>query len=249
MIGGDSVSMIGERYNHWTIVGDAPDRIDASSKHHKRYLCRCDCGNEVIKDYYKLKCGAKMCRECYLKILPNNGVPFEKGENKYDLSGDYGIGWSNNSEQEFYFDLEDYDIIKDYYWYVEKSGYVKTNINNGKKSLGMHQLLCGIGCDHKNRKRYDNRKENLRMCTQQDNTKNRSLGSNNKSGIIGVCYDKKSQFWCSYINYNKQRIGLGYFKNKTDAIIARLKAEQKYFKEFAPQKHLYEQYGITEQND
>ena len=43
---------------------------------------------------------------------------------------------------------------------------------------------------------------------------------------------------------------LGHFDNKDDAIRARLNAEVKYFGEFAPQKHLYEQYGIkTPQND
>lgn len=242
--------MIGKSFNDWTIIGDAEDRVDAAGKHHKRYLCQCKCGNKLVKDLYKLQHGAKMCKECYLKILPDNGVPFEKGENKYDLSGSYGIGWDNNSEQEFYFDLEDYDKIKDYYWYVEKSGYIKTCLHNGKAAIGMHQLLCGVGCDHINRRRYDNRKTNLRLCTQQDNTKNRSKGSNNTSGVIGVSYVKRSQSWCSFINYNKKRIYLGYFKDKLDAIIARLMAEVEYLGEFAPQKHLYEQYGIdTQQND
>lgn len=37
---------------------------------------------------------------------------------------------------------------------------------------------------------------------------------------------------------------LGSFKNKEGAIKARLEAEAKYFGEFAPQKHLFEQYGI-----
>lgn len=32
---------------------------------------------------------------------------------------------------------------------------------------------------------------------------------------------------------------------KDDAIKARLNVEVKYFGEFAPQKHLYKQYGIT----
>jgi hypothetical protein len=39
-------------------------------------------------------------------------------------------------------------------------------------------------------------------------------------------------------------INLGYFVNKTDAVIARLRAENQYFKDFAPQRHLFEQYGI-----
>jgi hypothetical protein len=244
-----NMSEIGKKYNNWTIIGDAPDRIDASGKYHKRYLCECKCGNRLVKDFYKLKSGAKMCKECYLKILPDNGIPFDKGENKYDLSGEYGIGWSNNSEQPFYFDLDDYDKIKDYYWYLEKSGYIRARQRNSKTSIGMHQLLCGIGCDHINRKRYDNRKENLRMCSQQDNTQNRSVGKNNTSGVIGVVYIKRSNRWTAYLNYHKKRINLGSYENKEDAIVARLNAEVEYCKEFAPQKHLFEQYGITQHND
>lgn len=38
---------------------------------------------------------------------------------------------------------------------------------------------------------------------------------------------------------------LGYFANKNDAVIARLKAEAKYFGEFAPQRHLFEEYNIV----
>lgn len=239
---------IGERYNHWIIIDDAPDRVDATGKHHKRYLCQCDCGNMLVKDFYKLKSGAKMCKECYLKMLPDNGVPFEQKENRYDLSGEYGIGWTNNTNQEFYFDLEDYDKIKDYCWY-EDCGYIAASDRETKKDIRMHALICCIGCDHKNRKRYDNRKINLRPCTQQDNTQNRSIGKNNTSGVIGVSYAKESKRWIAYLHYRKQRISLGRFENKEDAIIARLNAEVKYFGEFAPQQHLYEQYGITQQND
>ena len=243
------MSEIGKHYNDWTIIDEAPDRVDATGKHHKRYLCECKCGTQLVKDFYKIKNGAKMCKGCYLKILPDNGIPFEKGENKYDLSGKYGVGWATNSDQAFYFDLEDYDKIKNYYWYIEKSGYVKTRVGDGQAAMGMHQLLCGVGCDHINRKRYDNRKENLRMCSQQDNTQNRSLGKNNTSGVIGVSYDKRSNRWIAYLNYYKKRINLGYFEDKEQAVIARLNAELKYCGEFAPQKYLYEEYGITQQND
>lgn len=39
---------------------------------------------------------------------------------------------------------------------------------------------------------------------------------------------------------------LGSFSDKEDAIKARLQAEAKYFKKFAPQRHLFKQYGILE---
>ena len=46
-----------------------------------------------------------------------------------------------------------------------------------------------------------------------------------------------------------KEIGLGLFENKDDAIKARLEAEAKYYGKFASQQHLFEQYGITPQND
>ena len=44
---------------------------------------------------------------------------------------------------------------------------------------------------------------------------------------------------------NKKDIYLGRYSNKEDAMKARFEAEIKYFGEFAPQRHLFEQYGIN----
>ena len=50
------------------------------------------------------------------------------------------------------------------------------------------------------------------------------------------------------INGKNKHLYRGY--NKLDAIVARLRAESIYYKEFAPQRHLFEKYGInTKQND
>ena len=43
---------------------------------------------------------------------------------------------------------------------------------------------------------------------------------------------------------NYKTIYLGGYNTEEEALIARLKAEKKYFKEFAPQKHLFKKYGI-----
>lgn len=55
------------------------------------------------------------------------------------------------------------------------------------------------------------------------------LQANNKSGVRGVCWDKKRKKWSAYITFKGKRTYLGYFKNKTDAIAARKEAEEKYF--------------------
>ena len=60
-----------------------------------------------------------------------------KKRNKYIIKDDYVIGFTNNTNKEFYFDLEDYDKIKDYCWYVGNDGYVRCSNSN----ILMHRLI------------------------------------------------------------------------------------------------------------
>ena len=175
--------------------------------------------------------------------------------NKYDLNlidehGKYGIGYCSNTNNKFYFDMDDYDKIKDIYWYekIRKNGFRRiagTDRETGKKIL-MHVLLGFPWYDHADRNELNNRKYNLRKASNQENVRNHNKQSNNSSGFIGVCFSATANKWMSYIMINKKNIYLGYFINKEDAIKTRLQAEAKYFKEFAPQRHLFKQYGILE---
>lgn len=169
--------------------------------------------------------------------------------NKFDLSGECGIGWTSNTNDPFYFDLEDYDKIKDICWFV--------HVTNGKyKKLEGLDMNTGnivrfsaiIGCknyDHKDRNTLNNKKENLRPATHSENARNQSLPVNNTSGVIGVGWHKGKQQWQVRIyDDSNHRKTVGYFNNKEDAIKARLLAEKQYYGEFAPQKHLFEEYEI-----
>jgi hypothetical protein len=80
------------------------------------------------------------------------------------------------------------------------------------------------------------------LTNDSNNNKNTTLKKNNNSGIIGVHYATRDKKWVAKIRLDYNDIYLGGYENKKDAIIARLDAEQKYFGEFAPQKHLMEQY-------
>lgn len=84
--------------------------------------------------------------------------------------------------------------------------------------------------------------------TYADNARNRTIQKNNTSKIIGVSLNKDDGLWIARIQVDGDRKYLGCFSNKDDAIKARLKAEVKYYGKFAPQQHLYDQYGITVQN-
>jgi hypothetical protein len=73
---------------------------------------------------------------------------------------------------------------------------------------------------------------------------NCSLRSNNTSGVTGVGWHKQTLKWRVRIVVNGVELFLGTYVDFEDAVKARLQAEKKYFGDFAPQKHLYEEYGI-----
>ena len=99
--------------------------------------------------------------------------------------------------------------------------------------------------DHINRNRLNNLKNNLRITDNLGNARNASLAKNNTSGFTGVVEDKKCNRWIAQITVNYKNKRLEIYQNKEDAIRARLQAEKQYFGEFSPQKHLYQEYGIT----
>lgn len=84
--------------------------------------------------------------------------------------------------------------------------------------------------DHINRIRNDNRIENLRLCTDGtlQNSQNRSLNVNNKSGVKGVYWNKNANKWHTRIGVNGKRINIGYYENIEDAKNARKEADKKY---------------------
>jgi hypothetical protein len=153
---------------------------------------------------------------------------------------DYGIGYTMKGE-EFWFDKEDYDLIKDYCWRYDNHGYVITENPKTGSTLCLHRLVMNcndpsLDVDHKNhppRNEYkkDNRKINLNIVTRSENLMNASLKTSNTSGITGVEFRKDSKKWRARICINGKTLNLGCFEDKEDAIRARKEAEIKYYGE------------------
>lgn len=100
----------------------------------------------------------------------------------------------------------------------------------GRGTIGLHRFVMnpskGLTVDHINRNPLDNRRCNLRICTQFENNQNQK---HNTSGKVGVTFNKKSNKYIAYIKVKRKHITLGEFKNFDDAVKCRLKAEEKYF--------------------
>lgn len=82
--------------------------------------------------------------------------------------------------------------------------------------------------DHIDGNGLNNRIDNLRAVSQTENLRNQRKYSNNTSGVSGVSWHKLTQKWMAHIRVNRQRIHLGLFADKSEAIAARKAAEAKY---------------------
>lgn len=231
-----------------TVIERAEDHIDPRGVRWAKWVCECSCPehNRVIAWHRSLQEGTKLSCGC---LQRERAVEANRKMNKFDLDGEYGVGWTLNTNKEFYFDLEDYDKIKDIGWIETKqrqASQLMGHITGTRKPVRMHVWLGFKNYDHIDRNELNNRRNNLRPATVKENARNGSIRSTNTSGYIGVVWNKNRQKWVAQITVDYKNICLGYFADKEDAIRARLKGEAKYFGEFAPQRHLYEQYGIQE---
>ena len=82
--------------------------------------------------------------------------------------------------------------------------------------------------DHKNRVRTDNRWHNLREVTNRENSQNRSLRRDNKSGHAGVCRANGGEGYVVEISVNGRRRYLGRHPTIEAAVAVRKAAEFKY---------------------
>ena len=236
---GKFIDLTKQKFTRLTVIKRAEDHVQPNGRHRVQWLCKCDCGNEVIVDGDNLRTSHTKSCGCY---NAESSSKRNKKYNTYDLSNDYGIGYTTKNEK-FYFDLEDYDKIKDCYWRIAKDGYIETDVTNREtkksKRLLMHRLILNpssnMDVDHIGGRdtRNDNRKINLRVCTHQENIFNCGLSKNNTSGVTGVCWDKRYNKWLATITYNGKHIHLGYFDTFEDAVKTRKTAEEKYFGEYS----------------
>jgi len=82
--------------------------------------------------------------------------------------------------------------------------------------------------DHKDHDRVNNRINNLRSVTRNENQQNRSLNKNNTSGVTGVFWSKVMLKWAAKMTIDGDKKTIGYFTDKFEAICARLSANNKH---------------------
>lgn len=124
---------------------------------------------------------------------------------------------------------EDYRHLMQWSWHAAKKGrrnityYAErgTNGKRGRQHIGMHQEVAermglivpfGHTIDHINNDSLDNRRENLRIVTESQNQWNRRCGSDNSTGVKGVCYDEANKSYKAAIWKGNKPVWQKHFK-------------------------------------
>jgi hypothetical protein len=138
-------------------------------------------------------------------------------------------------------DDEDYELLHEHRWHMMSTGYAARNRSLKQYTqpglILMHRVIVGAKkgqyVDHVNGDKLDNRRSNLRICTQSQNSANRRLDSNNTSGAKGVSWCKERQKWQVHIRVKGKQLNLGRYDDFSEACAAYDAAAIKYFGEFA----------------
>jgi len=135
-------------------------------------------------------------------------------------------------------DNEDFIKVIPFKYYVNYRNAVIKNKTKLDRYNSIHRLIMkcpdNMEVDHINGNPLDNRKCNLRICTIQENRRNKRKTKNLKSSRYkGVYFEKYTQKWRAEITVNYKPIKLGRFKIESSAAKAYNKAAKYYFGEFA----------------
>ncbi len=115
-------------------------------------------------------------------------------------------------------DNEDYEELSKYRWHVNGK-YASRSVFPNRR-IYMHRLILGAKAgeevDHIDQNKFNNTRENLRICSRSENMQNRTLRTN-KSGFVGVYFDRKRGLWRSKITAAGKFKHLGHFELPQEA--------------------------------
>jgi hypothetical protein len=155
------------------------------------------------------------CQKHYIQVrkfgypLENSLRDFNEIVNKITY---YELILTNNKMKEIgraKIDLEDLEKVRSIgRWTLDNTGYV----TNSHSDIKMHRLIMNAGSkdivDHRKTGKIhksDNRKKNLRLCTQAQNSCNQSKSKRNTSGFKGVIWIEKSKKWQAQVSHKGKR--------------------------------------------
>ena len=126
---------------------------------------------------------------------------------------------------------EDYEWLNQWRWSVSASGYAIRYASTAERVVGvtktvyMHREVlgtpAGMDTDHANHNKLDNTRENIRVCTRMQNSRNmrRKRQSDFTTSYRGVTWRPRAKRWVAHISVGGKPVFLG--KYLSDELAAR----------------------------
>lgn len=210
-------------------------------------LCMCGCGLPVaVVSYTRVSQGryaGHHSRYIQSHVHRRNWI-----DDVIDIpENDHVLVPVNHQESTLYVlvDREDLPLISDRSWSVRpisRTFYAQSSMRYeaARSPHGlMHRIILGLSkddpfVDHINGNGLDNRRSNLRLCTNSQNQANRHhLPVHTSSRFRGVFWEKKSCKWKAGIKANGKSTHLGFFDSEIGAALAYDAAAREAFGKFA----------------
>lgn len=251
--------LTGEIFGKWKVLYEAEPEYDNFNHLRRFWICECSCENHTIRkvDAHSLTSGHSTSCGC---TRLENAIPAmrkaRKEENIFIPNDSYCEVYDTLGNK-FYIDNDDIDKVKEHYWYMcvvnknsqnkKPTPYIFTHIRNTETKkddkISLHQFLMGEKyADHINHNGLDNRRCNLRV-SNDPSISNQSMNNCNQDrtkysscGVTGVRYDKRNKKWTASIGVNHKTINLGSYNTMDEAVLARKKAEDKYYGNYSYDK-------------
>lgn len=214
-------SYVGKKINKLTVIEEFRDK-----RNFIFYRCKCECGNETTVYRSNLISEKVKSCGCNYKISAQR----LKKTNIYtiDYKNNIVIGKTTNTNKDFLIDLDDYELIKNLSWYESSNGYIHHK-DREKRVIQLHRFITKCPnnkvVDHINHNIKDNRKQNLKICSQKENVYNKTIKPRNQLNEFCITTNKQNKNIYYIVSIGKKYRGC--FKNLVDA----KKCRDKYLKE------------------
>ena len=162
------------------------------------WKCKCDCGSITSVQTRNLNSGAIKSCGCIKKEISSR-------PNKYEILGEYGKCYFNDSDEFFLFDTRDLDIVTSHTW-RKSNGYARADeigMDGKVHAIMFHRKVISkynnsnindFDIDHKDHNPLNNRFDNLRLCTRSENQLNRNFKDISSTGERNIYFTKSNKF-------------------------------------------------------
>ncbi|GIO26378.1 hypothetical protein [Ornithinibacillus bavariensis] len=217
----------GDKYGRLTLIKEVEPYIPPSRSYKaRRYLCKCDCGNEIEAVLNAIRSGNTRSCGCVSreKTIKRNKESSKYGEYK---NHSHFSRWRGMIERCYYPNHRDYhryggrgiEVCSEWRNHPRKFiNWIETESNwKDGENLTLDRIDYYGNYEPSNCIFSDYSKQSL----------NRGVFSSNTSGYPGV--SRHGDRWRSRITVNGKRIHLGVYDTKEEAIKSRMENELKYF--------------------